>query len=402
MHLIPPVDAQHFRHTAGVSGTMQMAMTAMFVCTYGQDACFGKPLTLSEVEQSAGRVVDYGTMGVALVGEPTLWATPKVADMVASFRSESGSGEGNQIWQLLAQCHSHISSSLSAGNAQLAQAITLLDQLTDCLTSNKKTTSSRKGGGLQYTPRHMLATVLLSDHLKDMSLMPDAVKQSLDLALSDELSRHLDLAGGANIPSKTTLYRFRLELDLCTMVFSRKNYFARSGPSLWACHIRSDASPQFGKDYFCTEIDHVDLQSITDLTRLPDMRQHLSRRILPVQLIGGRAASAAHKALRLMMALGADTEDIDCTLARCYSLAFDMGTERTLFTAPAMRTKAPEATAPGSTVALFESEGVAPAQPLDMIQLSPLEPDADTEDISRLCPRALPIGDYDHEAWSGH
>lgn len=224
--------------------------------------------------------------------------------------------------------------------------------------------------------------------------MADAVEQSLQLVVTEELVAHLSQAGGIggisnSIPSIATLYRFRLLLDLCAMVFSRKNIFSRS--SSWACHIRSDSSPQFSKDYFVTEIDHVDVASITDSMVMADMRHHVCRRILPLQLVGGRAASAAHKALRLMMSIGADAEDVDCALARCYSLAFDMGTERTLFTAPALKAKPPDES-------LVPTVGDrAGSQALDMIQLVAPEPDLDQEDVARLCPRALPIGDYDHE-----
>ena len=196
-------------------------------------------------------------------------------------------------------------------------------------------------GGFQYTPTHMLATVLLSDHLKDLGSMADAVEQSLQLVVTEELVAHLSQAGGIggisnSIPSIATLYVFDSCLTCVQWSFRAKtSSLAQAvGPVTYA-QIQAHNS---AKTILSQRLIMWTSPASNSMV-MADMRHHVCRRILPLQLVGGRAASAAHKALRLMMSIGADAEDVDCALARCYSLAFDMGTERTLFTAPALKAK---------------------------------------------------------------
>ena len=56
-----------------------------------------------------------------------------------------------------------------------------------------------------------------------------------------------------SIPKKSILYKYRIDLDLATMLWARKNIFNLQ--SNWFVHARLDASLQYGKDYFMTECD---------------------------------------------------------------------------------------------------------------------------------------------------
>ena len=251
-------------------------------------------------------------------------------------------------------------------------------------------------GGVQYLPETILNTVLLCDNLRDIGELREAIDQSFKIILNSTLREHLLLQLGQwRVPSEPTIYRHRLLLDVCTMLYSRRMIF--NTQTRWTCHIRSDSSPQFGKDYFVTEIDHVDLEPVNDSTTLRDMRALIKRRILPLQLVGSRASSAEHKSFRLTMALSADTADTFVTLGRTSSIAFDMGTESKLFVAPEVGQVIPAAAQ--QQLSMYQPERET-FQPLDLVLPTsvPHETDADSnmEAVSRMCPRALPLGDADH------
>lgn len=67
-----------------------------------------------------------------------------------------------------------------------------------------------------------------------------------------------------NVPARTTLYRFRMLVDLASMIYSQRFVFAPQ--KRWTIHLRADSSPQWGKDYFVVEVDHIDQDAITDST----------------------------------------------------------------------------------------------------------------------------------------
>ena len=266
-------------------------------------------------------------------------------------------------------------------------------------------------------PDTVLNVVLLCDNLRDVGQLRDAISQSLRIVLSQTLEGHMQSQLAQwRIPSEPTIYRHRLLLDACAMLFSRLMIF--NPKDCWSCHIRADSSPQFGKDYFVAEIDHVDLGKVDTTTQLRDMKNLITRRILPLQLVGSRASSAEHKSFRLTLALSADTADTFVTLGRAHSIAFDMGTESKLFVAPEVGSTIPPGVA--STVAaeheLNKLSIIRPErqtyQPLDLVlptsvpsgpgdggeqALALARSDSGhMESISRMCPRALPLGDADH------
>ncbi|CAE7344065.1 unnamed protein product [Symbiodinium sp. CCMP2592] len=271
---------------------------------------------------------------------------------------------------------------------------------------NTTTRSRDEVGGSGYLPQTILNTVLLCDNLKDLSCLKEAIDQGMKIVLSQDLSECLrSQLSHWKIPSEVTIYRHRLYLDVCSMLYSRLRVFHPK--DLWACHIRADSSPQYGKDYFVTEVDHVNLADVADHTVLSDMAGLIRRRILPLQLIGSRAASAEHKSFRLMLALSADTADTHITLGRTYSIAFDMGTESKLFVSPQPNSLVtPQPGTASAVVHTRSTRQVLPErqtyQPWDLVLPGGIqnkgEADAqeEFESISRMCPRAMPLGDADH------
>jgi hypothetical protein len=99
------------------------------------------------------------------------------------------------------------------------------------------------------------------------------------------------------VPSKTTLYRYRVDLDLVSMLFARQHRFALATP--WYCHCRCDSSPQFGRDFFMSECD---LFYPSGVRCWKDVSADgvLITRLLVGQTVGSRAAGVAAKTRKLL------------------------------------------------------------------------------------------------------
>ena len=100
-----------------------------------------------------------------------------------------------------------------------------------------------------------------------------------------------------SIPKKSILYKYRIDLDLATMLWARKNIFNLQ--SNWFVHARLDASLQYGKDYFMTECDIFrpdDVQTWNDVAK----PGHLVTRLLVGQGLGARASSVIVKTQKLL------------------------------------------------------------------------------------------------------
>lgn len=119
------------------------------------------------------------------------------------------------------------------------------------------------------------------------------------------------------------------------------------------------------------------------------MANLINTRLLPLQLLGERATATEHKVYRLNMALTAETGDSETALLRTYSLAFDMGVESKMFTAPSS----------SSAAAAIRQQFVSQSEPhnkLDLVCLPTPNEDELLEQVDRMCPRALALGDADH------
>ena len=90
------------------------------------------------------------------------------------------------------------------------------------------------------------------------------------------------------MPARTTVYRFRMLVDFAAMIYSQR--FVFDPQKRWAVHLRADSSPQYGKDYFVIECDHIDQDSITDSTSFSNLSFHFHGSIrssnFKVELLG--------------------------------------------------------------------------------------------------------------------
>ncbi|CAE7327274.1 CELA2A, partial [Symbiodinium sp. CCMP2456] len=214
--------------------------------------------------------------------------------------------------------------------------------------------------------------------------MPRALKMSL----SPTLSAHL-LQQQLPAPSRWALNRWRLELDYASMIFCRR--YLLSVDTDWFVHIRADASPQGGRDFLVCELDRCvipqrDAQGLSDSQRITEVE--ISTRLLPLAIVGAKAASASHKALLLMKSLSLESQSLQETLRRTVTLLFDYGAESGIWKLSA---------APfldSAEKAHFHSPfAVVPAADPHGLQES---------ELCRLFPRALPLADGDHALHHEH
>ena len=108
---------------------------------------------------------------------------------------------------------------------------------------------------------------------------------------------------GVNVPKKTSLYNFRISLDLASILFARSFRFGLH--TTWYIHCRLDASLQFGKDYFMTEADVVYPATVNTWSDLaaPGV---VYTRLLVGQTLGARASGVAVKTKKLLHQLALD------------------------------------------------------------------------------------------------
>lgn len=113
------------------------------------------------------------------------------------------------------------------------------------------------------------------------------------------------------MPKKSSLYLYRINLDLATMLFARSHRFSLA--TTFYVHCRLDASLQYGRDYFMSEVDIVypsHVKTWKDLA-LPGV---LYTRLLVGQTLGARSSSATIKTKKLLHQLALDSCLIFLTL----------------------------------------------------------------------------------------
>ena len=70
----------------------------------------------------------------------------------------------------------------------------------------------------------------------------------------------MDVAKDISVPKQATLYHYRVDLDLASMLWARKYRFGLEAK--WVVHCRIDSSPQFGRDFLMGECDIVYLAGV--------------------------------------------------------------------------------------------------------------------------------------------
>lgn len=117
--------------------------------------------------------------------------------------------------------------------------------------------------------------------------------------------RNFEVNKDINVPRHSTLYKYRVDLDLCSMLFARKFRFPVH--LSWYCHLRLDSSPQFNKDYLMSECD-IFYAGDGEVSEWSDISRDgvLLTRLLVGHMVGARSAGTIFKAKKLLNALTLD------------------------------------------------------------------------------------------------
>ena len=153
---------------------------------------------------------------------------------------------------------------------------------------------------------------------------------------------------------------------MASCVFARRRLF--DCKLNWFLHLRADASPQGGRDYLVVETDYCRMGGAQSFHSNKSVREQIdegrfsiAKRLLPLSVIGARAASSVHKAQNLLQALGMEASDLTVAVRRTYSFLSDFGAEAGVWNMP--------------SISPSEDDNFVPG---------------------RLFPLALPISDVDH------
>lgn len=169
-------------------------------------------------------------------------------------------------------------------------------------------------------------------------------------------------------------------------MYAQRNILTQS--LTWAIHLRADASPQGGRDFFVAEYDWCFMtrdigasqEHVESLLKTEGML--ISKRILPLSILGQRASSAVHKAQQLLKVLAMESESLQFTIGRTFTLLTDFGAESGMFNLPA------EMSNPDG------SAGTGQIQDVDYDDCG--APSALDSTLQRLFSKAMPIADCDH------
>ena len=114
-------------------------------------------------------------------------------------------------------------------------------------------------------------------------------------------SRVLGLVQSVRMPSASLLYDARITIDMCTMLYARQFIFNHRQPP-WVVHLRADASPQFGRDFLVIQADYIEYGANVSKTKI-------TKRLLPIQSVGSRAAGSHQKLEKVLFSLTLESEN---------------------------------------------------------------------------------------------
>ena len=114
----------------------------------------------------------------------------------------------------------------------------------------------------------------------------------------------MDVAKDISVPKHATLYHYRVDLDLASMLWARKYRFGLEAK--WVVHCRIDSSPQFGRDFLMGECDIVYLAGVGSWLDI-GWEGVLYTRLLVGQMVGARASGAMVKTRKLLHALSLES-----------------------------------------------------------------------------------------------
>lgn len=178
----------------------------------------------------------------------------------------------------------------------------------------------------EYSAEAKLDAVILSDRIVDPRFFEECVQGSLTIALSKDLHAHV-LSQGLQLPAHSTITRWKVDLDLASMLWSRIHVLTNGVQT----HIRCDCSPQGGRDFMVTVLDVLPPLCVS----WKQVAAQIQVRMLPVQFLGSRASSLAHKFNALMRQISLECGNTKDFLRGVRSILTDMGTESGFWSCPA-------------------------------------------------------------------
>ncbi|CAE6937046.1 RSN1 [Symbiodinium microadriaticum] len=187
-------------------------------------------------------------------------------------------------------------------------------------------------GGYTYLPKFLLDAVLMCDTLTEPSMLPSAMLHSCRMLMRPIMYQHFKQElMQSRLPQAPCLYDARITFDMCSMLWAREHLLSlkadREKP--WVLHLRCDSSPQFGRDYLVLQADYVQY-GIDAATTV------IQKRLLPIQCVGSRAGSEAHKLDKLLHSLTLESEQVSFTAERVASLLTDFGVESAAWFLPSI------------------------------------------------------------------
>ena len=114
----------------------------------------------------------------------------------------------------------------------------------------------------------------------------------------------MEVAKDISVPKHSTLYHYRVDLDLASMLWARKYRFGLEAK--WVAHCRIDSSPQFGRDFLMGECDIVYLAGVGSWMDI-GKEGVLYTRLLVGQMVGARASGSMVKPRKLLHALSLES-----------------------------------------------------------------------------------------------
>ena len=134
--------------------------------------------------------------------------------------------------------------------------------------------------------------------------LENSTQRSLQLSLSEKLYGHM-ISQSIRLPQPSLLYDMRITFDMTTMPWAREHIFSKKVDALtpWILHLRSDSSPQFGRDFMISQCDIIHYGRHIHSTSI-------QKRLLPIQCIGSRAAGASQKLSKLVHSLELESEHV--------------------------------------------------------------------------------------------
>ena len=251
----------------------------------------------------------------------------------------------------------------------LETQVSWLEHMALSLSHSTTTHSSRGCNGYRYKSDALIRTLLVADTTRDSGQLMTTVRSALAV-LFPGMAAHVDRMCQQDlihIPTKSSLSKARLYLDVALMLFARAEFTAsqpRTWPSEFSCssnyshlqlalsgscrYLWADSSPQGGTDWLISQVSTVAagtvIETSNSLNRLiasdqaSAERRALSKQVCgafatmvnPPVALGQRATTLPHKLQALLHSVRlsvSSLSDLHTYFSTVASLTSDFGTE---------------------------------------------------------------------------